>query len=309
MRIVKGLMSADALCAAAAMIARTVRPYEVAVHLRFATHGAKSPEMCHPFACEWGALVHNGVMRGPGLVARAGESDTAAAARIVSRVEVRAAAALIRDAWLSGSRVLLMRNGADPVRLGEWCAATVPGLMLSQDYSLPELVAASHKRERARVRQSYIWPASSGASSGSALLDAWRGDGCGGWDAEAAGAPAGHDGDTLRDDVAAAQEAARVAAADRAEEARERRAIASLGAARRKRERRALGMGPAAPAAVRAAGLRGDPETLAAVEGVAADPAPLSLETDLGGAAGGAAGLPPMSDGQAAADLGLSVES
>lgn len=289
-RIIKGLMSADALCAAASMIARTVRPYEVAVHLRFATHGSKGPDMTHPFRCEWGAFIHNGILRGPGLVARAGESDTAAAARIIGRVEPRAALSLVRDAWLSGSRVLLMRHGAEPLRAGEWHKATVAGLTLSQAYSLPRLVAGGGK---AKPRQSSIF-----SHTGSALLDDWRG---GGWDAEAsvsslsdlgAGSGARACGDTLSDDVAAAQEAARIAAEDRADEARERAAVREVG--RRRRERRALGMGPAAPLAVRK---RGDPETLAAVEAAGADAGSTGRETALPAL--------PMSDGQAAADLGL----
>jgi hypothetical protein len=215
-------------------------------------------------------------MRGPGLVARSGESDTAAAARIVSRVEVRAAAALIRDAWLSGSRVLMMRHGADPVRLGDWHAATVPGLWLSQTYSLPGLV----KRSAREGRQSVIWSDSSGFLSvpgasgrGSELVRSW-GLGC---DAEACG------GDSLRDDVAAAQEAARIAREDREEEERERRAIQGKRAARRSAGR-VLGMGAAAPAAVRSGVDRGDPETRAAVDALP----PL-----------------PMSDPVAAADLSL----
>ena len=109
-------------------------------------------------------------------------------------------------------------------------------------------------------------------------------------------------GDTLSDDVAAARVAARIAAEDRADEARERAAVQALG--RRRRERRALGMGPAAPLSVRlrpSLSLRGDPETLAAVEAAGADAAPAGRETALPGAVGAL----PMSDGQAAADLGL----
>ncbi len=268
-RIIKGLMTADSLCAAAAALLRTVRPYEVAVHLRYATHGDRGPDMTHPFRTEWGAMVHNGILRGPGLVAHPGESDTAAAARIVSRVEPRAAAALIREAWLSGSRVLLMRHGADALRLGDWERSTVRGLVLSQAYSLPELVA--HRPERGAGsrraggsggtgRQSLIW-----SRSDADLVDRLAGGGSvSSCDAEGCG-------DADIDDVAAAQAAQR--AADAWEEARERAKVRDLRRAKREAAqagaaagRRALGMGPAAPAAVRAASDRGDPETRAAVD-------------------------------------------
>ena len=140
-RIVRGLMSAADLVAAARALARSVRPYEVAVHLRYATHGANDETMTHPFPTAWGALVHNWILRGPGLVARGAESDTAAAARIVGRMDAVDASLLIGAAWLNGSRVLLMRHGARSLRVGRWVRGVVDGLTLSQSYSLPMLVA------------------------------------------------------------------------------------------------------------------------------------------------------------------------
>lgn len=112
----KGYMSLPALLAAIDRLPR--RLSELAIHCRIATHGGVRPSLTHPFAARWGYLLHNGVFRGIDGAIRPGESDTAAVARLVGRMSLDDALAVLRA--LDGGRVLVVTPYRGSFRLGPW---------------------------------------------------------------------------------------------------------------------------------------------------------------------------------------------
>lgn len=70
-KIVKGLFTPGALCD----VVRRYRKHDLAIHLRWATHGAVGKRNCHPFRIAPNlAVIHNGII--PGFGSRT-QSDTA----------------------------------------------------------------------------------------------------------------------------------------------------------------------------------------------------------------------------------------
>lgn len=133
-----------------------LKPFELAIHFRYATHGANGPKNTHPFPLVHGAFLHNGILR----VDSAGkESDTARFARLVRALPTASIRELLRSAdILAGSRVLILDHvRRKNVMIGDWKpgyanGSPVPGLWLSQGYSVPALV----KNE---TTYNYTWPA------------------------------------------------------------------------------------------------------------------------------------------------------
>jgi len=80
----KGLMTLEDTITAIESIDRNRK---IAVHLRFATHGAINPSNTHPFPVGRGAfLMHNGILSAFGRHGDAGLSDSADLARVLGDV-------------------------------------------------------------------------------------------------------------------------------------------------------------------------------------------------------------------------------
>lgn len=144
----KGLMTVDKVLEEVFRIEdemRGLKNLHLAVHLRFATHGTKGPEMTHPFAVSerkgdirslamqtQAALMHNGVIYG---MAGKDLSDSARLAIAIAKIGLRSmsddhVAALIGTA-IGSSRVLIYASGWEPIFFGAW--HKYHGLMTSND--------------------------------------------------------------------------------------------------------------------------------------------------------------------------------
>jgi len=136
----KGLMSlAKAEKAIDAL--RLLNPVEVALHFRFATHGSAKPRLTHPFETDHGAFIHNGVLSLSSMDLDPAGSDTSTLARMLRGVRP-ADARVLSEPYRNGSRLLyLAHKPSQTWRKGDWHKTIVPGLVMSQAYSLPELKA------------------------------------------------------------------------------------------------------------------------------------------------------------------------
>ena len=138
-KVRKGYMTLPGAIAAVQRIQKR-EPVEMAIHWRFGTSGGITRTNTHPFRVRHGALLHNGILTLPGT---ATESDTRRAARLTTDLRPSVAAEIL-ESWRGSSRLLFLADKpSQSWRRGDWIESNVPGLLLSQGYSLPDLVPAS----------------------------------------------------------------------------------------------------------------------------------------------------------------------
>jgi hypothetical protein len=136
-----------------------------ALHLRFRTHGPRNVEMCHPFKVTppseerhvW--LMHNGVMGKYGALAKPGESDTAAFARVRREDVAKQGSNILWDPEygdfiereLGSDRMIFFRSGADVLMFNpdKWIEDQKTGIWYSNAYSrLPSYAGQVYNANR-----------------------------------------------------------------------------------------------------------------------------------------------------------------
>lgn len=129
---VKGLMTLEALTDALGDVGRDT---QMAVHLRYATHGAVSAANTHPFAVgKSGYLMHNGMLSAFGRSGTRGVSDSADLARTLGTIPSDSDRLKVLRS-LQGMFLLATRGGFTPIGSRSW--VRVGRVLASNDNFLP----------------------------------------------------------------------------------------------------------------------------------------------------------------------------